>query len=65
MAAASYPNRTTLALIAALGDFLPALESGAPFHPDFEDGLKVQRVLEAVETSARGNVVFVPVTQPG
>jgi predicted dehydrogenase len=48
--------------IAALGDFLPALESGAPFHPDFADGLAVQRVLEAVEKSARANGGFVPVT---
>lgn len=39
--------------IAALGDFLGAVASGEEFHPDFEDGLRVERVLEAVEQSAR------------
>jgi predicted dehydrogenase len=39
--------------IAALGDFLAALDRDEPFHPDFEDGLRVQRVLDAVERSAR------------
>jgi predicted dehydrogenase len=38
--------------IAALGEFLEALASDAPFHPDFEDGLAVQRVLGALEQSA-------------
>lgn len=38
--------------IATLGDFLTSLERGAPFHPDFEDGLRVQEVLDAVERSA-------------
>ena len=36
----------------ALGDFLVALAAGAEFHPNFEDGLRVQRVLAAVERSA-------------
>jgi predicted dehydrogenase len=44
--------------IAALGDFLMALETGAPFHPNFEDGLAVERVLAAVEASAKQNAVF-------
>ena len=44
--------------IAALGDFLHALKTGEPFHPDFEDGLAVQRVLAAVEASAKLNGVF-------
>ncbi len=44
--------------IAALGDFLMALETGAPFHPNFEDGLAVERVLAAVESSAKQNAVF-------
>src|SRR5438552_6430866 len=44
--------------IAALGDFLHALEGGKLFHPDFEDGLAVQRVLAAVEASAKLNGVF-------
>jgi predicted dehydrogenase len=38
--------------IATLGDFLQALGRNEQFHPDFDDALKVQRVLEAVETSA-------------
>ena len=38
--------------IAALGDFLVSLEKGTPFHPDFEDGVRVQEVLDAVERSA-------------
>jgi len=41
--------------IAALADFLRALENGAPFHPDFEDGLQVERVLAAIEKSAATN----------
>ncbi len=44
--------------VAALGDFLHALKTGEPFHPDFEDGLAVQRVLAAVEASAKLNGVF-------
>ncbi len=39
--------------IAALGDFLGALARGGPFHPDFEDGQRVQLVLDAVERSAQ------------
>ena len=38
--------------IATLGDFLQALSRGEPFHPDFEDALRVQRVLEAIVWSA-------------
>jgi predicted dehydrogenase len=38
--------------IAALGDFLLALAQDRPFHPDFEDGLRVQQVLDAVLRSA-------------
>ena len=38
--------------IATLGDFLQALSRHEQFHPNFDDALKVQRVLEAVETSA-------------
>jgi predicted dehydrogenase len=44
--------------IAALGDFLHSLESGEPFHPNFEDGLAVEQVLAAVETSSKQNGVF-------
>jgi predicted dehydrogenase len=38
--------------IATLGDFLQALSRGEPFHPNFDDALQVQRVLEAVVWSA-------------
>ena len=38
--------------IATLGDFLQALGRNEQFHPNFDDALKIQRVLEAVETSA-------------
>jgi predicted dehydrogenase len=38
--------------IATLGDFLGALSRGEPFHPNFEDALQVQRVLDAVVWSA-------------
>jgi predicted dehydrogenase len=44
--------------IAALGDFLRALETGEPFHPNFEDGLAVEQVLAAVEASSKQNGVF-------
>jgi predicted dehydrogenase len=46
--------------IAAIGDFLHTLETGEPFHPNFEDGLAVQQVLAAAETSAQQNGVFTP-----
>lgn len=39
--------------IAALADFLQALGNGTPFQPDFEDGQRVQLLLDAVERSAR------------
>jgi len=38
--------------IATLGDFLQALDRGEPFHPNFEDARKVQKVLEAIIGSA-------------
>jgi predicted dehydrogenase len=41
--------------IATLGDFLQSLPKGEPFHPNFEDAVKTQAVLEAVETSAEAN----------
>jgi predicted dehydrogenase len=50
--------------IAALGDFLESLGSGAPFHPDFEDGLAVQRVLSAVERSATARAWTSPWSPP-
>ena len=39
--------------VAALGDFLTALAAGQPFHPDFDDGLGVQTVLDAAAKSAQ------------
>jgi predicted dehydrogenase len=38
--------------IATLADFLYALDRGEPFHPNFEDGAAVQRLLDAVAVSA-------------
>jgi predicted dehydrogenase len=38
--------------IATLGDFLSALANQEPFHPTFDDGLKAQKMMAAVETSA-------------
>jgi predicted dehydrogenase len=38
--------------IATLGDFLEALAKQERFHPNFDDALKTQGVMEAVETSA-------------
>ena len=38
--------------IATLADFLQALDTGTEFHANFEDGLRVQRVLGAVEESS-------------
>jgi len=38
--------------IAALGDFLWSVHRGEAFHPNFEDGLRVQQVIGAVLRSA-------------
>lgn len=38
--------------IATLGDFVQALANGEEFHPDFGDGLEVQRLLDLVEKSS-------------
>jgi predicted dehydrogenase len=38
--------------VATLGDFLQALAKGEEFHPSFDDGLAVQRVMERVEKAA-------------
>jgi predicted dehydrogenase len=38
--------------IATLGDFLQALARGEPFHPNFDDALRIQQLMQAVETSA-------------
>ncbi|MDD4079885.1 MAG: Gfo/Idh/MocA family oxidoreductase [Eubacteriales bacterium] len=36
----------------AFYDFLSAIDSGEPLHPDFEDGAKIIRVLEAAKKSS-------------
>ncbi|HEX3103350.1 MAG TPA: Gfo/Idh/MocA family oxidoreductase [Terriglobales bacterium] len=38
--------------IATLGDFLQSLAKDTPFHPNFDDAVQTQAVLEAVEASA-------------
>jgi predicted dehydrogenase len=38
--------------IAALADFMSALDKGESFHPDFEDALRVEYVLEAIGKAA-------------
>jgi predicted dehydrogenase len=38
--------------IATLGDFLQSLAKNQPFHPNFDDALQTQMVLEVVEQSA-------------
>jgi predicted dehydrogenase len=38
--------------IATLGDFLSALAQEEPFHPNFEDAVQTQRLMEAIENSA-------------
>ena len=39
--------------IAALAQFLDCLARGVEFHPNFADGLQVQRVLDALQRSAK------------
>jgi predicted dehydrogenase len=39
--------------IAALGEFLGCLSRGERFRPDFADALEVQRVLDAIQRSAK------------
>jgi len=48
--------------IAALADFVHALGAGDAFQPNFEEGLAVERVLSAVEASAKSNGVFTRLT---
>jgi predicted dehydrogenase len=38
--------------VAALGEFLDAVDTETEFHPDFSDGLAVQRILAALQQSA-------------
>ena len=39
--------------IATVGDFLQSLARGVEFHPNFDDALIVERILDAVQESAR------------
>ena len=39
--------------ITTLADFLDCLAKGEPFHPNFDDGAEVQKLLDAVEASAK------------
>ena len=39
--------------IATLADFLDCLAENQQFHPNFDDGVEVQKLLEAIETAAR------------
>lgn len=48
--------------IAALGDFLGAVAREEEFHPDFEDGLRVEQVLEAVKHSAERREWVAPIS---
>ena len=50
--------------IAALGEFLESLEKDTAFHPDFSDGLAVQRILAALQQSARSGQ-WVDITNRG
>lgn len=43
-------------------DLLLAIEGGTPAFPTFADGLKVQRVLEAIEASAAADSARIPVS---
>jgi len=39
-------------VIATLGDFLKSLATGEPFHPNFDDALRIQQLMQTVEASA-------------
>jgi predicted dehydrogenase len=39
--------------IATLADFLRSVAAGVEFHPNFEDALDTQRILQAVQESNR------------
>jgi predicted dehydrogenase len=42
--------------IATLGDFLQSLAGKQPFHPNFDDALSIQQLMEAIEISAASGV---------
>lgn len=43
-------------------DFLRAIDRGTPVHPSFADGLAIQRVLEAIQTSHQRDGIPVSIT---
>ncbi|MGB3764786.1 MAG: Gfo/Idh/MocA family oxidoreductase [Ornithinimicrobium sp.] len=45
-------------------DFLRAIDRGTPVHPSFADGLAIQRVLEAIQTSHQRDGIPVSITAP-
>ncbi|MFM8380077.1 MAG: hypothetical protein ACKOB1_12225, partial [Planctomycetia bacterium] len=46
----------------AVADFVTAVHTGGPIHPDFGDGLEVIAVLEAgLEAAASGRRITVPI----
>jgi predicted dehydrogenase len=49
---AGHPIGYEHTFIATLGDFLQTLVTGKEFHPDFQDALRIQRLMEAVQSSA-------------
>ena len=41
-------------------DFVDAIRQGAPYHPDFEDGLRYMKVIQAIhDAAATGKTVQV------
>jgi predicted dehydrogenase len=50
---AGHPLGYEHTFVHTVADFVNACADGKPVHPTFEDGLRNQRVLEAVEQSAR------------
>ncbi len=48
--------------VTTLADFLESLAADRPFHPNFDDGAEVQKLLDAVENSANSKSWRNPVT---
>jgi predicted dehydrogenase len=46
--------------IATLGDFFQALAKNQPFHPDFRDALRIQKLMDTIQSSsASGKWIYV------
>lgn len=58
---AAGPHARLRAHLQQARDLVEAIASGSAPLPSFADGLQVQRVLAAVEESARKNAVYTPV----